>query len=265
METNHVGGGYALRQNILTTSHAPGSIHRSASRRKNNPINLPVGISQPDFGAVTLPSDSNFDIDPFTADTSIGQFDDPSSANDSYLAGGETVIPHLGPFNEDDLELMCMPAVLSPDSQSGSASLHPPSPAPLHPPGLPLPASLRSTSLQTPDRPTSSFSPAVAGPANYHSPTEVHTSLSPPLRVGRIPNDRKAMMEACFSQIQSLLDQAAQHTNRSRAQVFSLFANTQTVKRAGRTVWNIYESYFYEDPAREQKRAGIPGADCTSI
>jgi len=234
METNHVGGSYALRQNILTTSHAPGSIHRSVSCHKNNPINLPVGISQPDFGAVTLqPSNSNFNIDPFTADTSIGQFDDPPSANDSYLAGGETVIPYLGPFNEDELELMCMPVALSPDSQSGSPSLHPPSPAPLHPLGLPLPASLRSTSLQMPDRPTSSFSPAVAGPANYRSPTEVHTSLSPPLSVGHIPKDRKAMMEACFSQIQSLLDQAAQHTNRSRAQVFSLFANTQTVKRAG--------------------------------
>jgi hypothetical protein len=67
------------------------------------------------------------------------------------------------------------------------------------------------------------------------------------------------MMEAFFSQIESLLDQAAQQTNCSRAQVFLLFANTQTVKRAGRTVWNIYKSYFYEDPTREQKQAGIPG------
>jgi len=90
-------------------------------------------------------------------------------------------------------------------------------------------------------------------------------SLSPLLSVGHIPKDRKVMMEACFSQIQSLLDQAAQHTNHSRAQVFSLFANTQTVKHAGRTIWNIYKSYFYEDPAREQQQAGIPGADCMSI
>lgn len=268
MDTNRTGGGYTLRQNILTTAHAPGSIHRSASRRKNPPLGLEgeIPVPRPDFGTAPTPQTSgrnhDFSDDPFLADTSIDQFEDPPSANESHLAGGETVMPYLGQLSEDDLQSMCMPIVLSPEPQSS------PDPAPLHPPGLPLPASLRSAGLQTPDRPTSSFSSAVAqddGATNDHSPTGAQVSFSPPLSVGRIPKDRRAMMEACFSQIESLLDQAAQQTNRSRSQVFSLFANTQTVKRGGRTVWNIYESYFYEDPKREQDRVGIAGADCTSI
>ena len=69
-------------------------------------------------------------------------------------------------------------------------------------------------------------------------------------------------MESCFSQIESLLDKAAQAMNRKRANIFSLFVNTQTLKHSGRTMWNMYESYYYEDTEREQNRAEIPGTDC---
>ena len=170
-------------------------------------------------------------------------------------------MPYLGQLSEDNLQSMCMPIVLSLEPQSS------PDPGPLHRLGLPLPASLHSAGLQMPDCPTSSFSSAVVqddGPTNDHSPTEAQVSFSPPLSIGCIPKDRRAMMEACFSQIECLLDQAAQQTNRSRSQVFSLFANMQMVKCGGQTVWNIYESYFYEDPKREQDRVGVAGADCTS-
>ena len=236
---NQTGSGYSLRQNILTTNHAPESIHRSASRRKTRPLaQTGTVVPQPNFGAPSMPLHGIEALNPFIADASFSQFDDATSvsaADGEQLAGANTVTLYLGHFNAHELQSMCMPASLSP---------------PVSPPGLPIPPSLQQSGLKTPERPKSS---------------EEHQSPSPTLAVSRIPKDRKAIMETCFSEIESLLDKAAQATNRSRANVFSLFANTQTIKRAGRTVWNIYESYYYEDPEREQKRAGIPDADCTSF
>ena len=195
-------------------------------------------MPQPDFGAPSMPLHGNESFDPFLADTSFGQFDNAPSvgaADGEQLAGADTVTLYLGHFDANELQSMCTPASLSPAS--------------VHPPGLPISPSLRQSGLQTPEHPE---------PSEQQSP-------SPTLAVGHIPKDRKAIMESCFSEIESLLDKAAQATNRSQANVFSLFANTQTIKRAGRTFWNIYESYYYEDPEREQKRAGIPDADCTSV
>lgn len=236
MDTNPAGGGYSLRTNILTTTHAPGSIHRSASRRKNqllSPQSEPM--PQPDFGRVgggNAVAASQY-VD-FLADTSMGQFDDASPSSDHFSAGSEKdAIPPL-------------------PQSIGS----PTQPAPLDPRGF-----------KTPDR--RQLSPPDADLAEDHSAgdrdPEARASPSPTLGVGRIPKDRRVLMEECFSQIDSLLDRAAQVTNRSRSNIFSLYANTQTIKRGGRTAWNIYESYYYENPKREQDRAGIPDGDCRSF
>ena len=53
MNTQQPNGGYGLRQNIVTTNHAPGSIHCSATRRKNHPFGPQPGtVPQPDFGVM---------------------------------------------------------------------------------------------------------------------------------------------------------------------------------------------------------------------
>lgn len=242
MNTQQASGGYSLRQNIVTTNHAPGSIHRSASRRKNQLLSSQPGpVPQPDFGAMNtqgapatgqVPNTHGTqadELDPF--DTSIGRFDDASTphadaSTTQSLSGAEAVKSYIGEFTADVFESLCMPISLSPDSTGGATQSQ------LQP---------QAAGFQTPERPERSSS-----------------SPSP----GRIPKDRKAIMESCFSQIESLLDKAAQATNRKRANIFSLFANTQTIKRSGRMMWNMYESYYHEDPEREQNRAEIPGADC---
>jgi hypothetical protein len=92
MDHNPSGGGYSLRTNILATTHAPGSIHRSASRRKNGLLGPQVGpIPQPDFGAGNAKS-----TDPLLADASMGQFDDAAPPSTQCLAGSKKVTPYLG-------------------------------------------------------------------------------------------------------------------------------------------------------------------------
>ena len=185
-----------------------------------------------------MPLHGNESFNLFLADTSFGQFDNTPSvgaADGEQLAGADTVTPYLGHFDANKLQSMCTPASLSPVF--------------VHPPGLPISLSLQQSGLQTPECPE----------------TSEQQSPSPTLAVSRIPKDWKAIMESCFSEIESLLNKAAQATNPSQVNVFSLFSNTQTIKRTGWTFWNIYESYYYEDPEREQKRAGIPDADCMSV
>lgn len=254
MDTNPAGGGYSLRTNILTTTHAPGSIHRSASRRKNQLLSpQPESMPQPDFGRVgggNAVATSQY-VD-FLADTSVGQFDDANPSSSHSSAGSEKVASDVTADNLNSTDMMA-PFATPPLPQSGGS---PTQPAPLQP-----------RSFKTPDRRQLSHPGAVL--AENHSAgdddPEAQASLSPTFGIGRIPKDRRVLMEEYFSQIDSLLDRAAQMTNRTRSNIFSLYANTQAIKRGGRTAWNIYESYYYENPKREQDRAGIPDGDCGSF
>lgn len=261
MNTQQPNGGYGLRQNIVTTNHAPGSIHRSATRRKNHPFSPQPGtVPQPDFGVMNaqgapatgqVPNAHGAQVDqldPF--DTSIGQFDDAYSAPSATaqsLSGAEAIRTYIGELTPDELQSLCMPVSLTPDSSGGNSESQP---------------QPHTDGFQTPERPDHSPSSPVSNSEGGNKRLSGDLASDSP-SPGRIPKDRKAIMESCFSQIESLLDKAAQATNRKRANIFSLFANTQTLKRSGRTMWNMYESYYYEDPEREQNRAEIPGADCT--
>ena len=203
MDHNPTGGSYSLRMNILTTAHAPGLIHRSVSCQKNSLLGPQAGpIPQPHFGRGNARQAGNVEsINPFLADASMGRLDDPAPSGSECLTGSENVTPYLGDLSIDDLNTMCRPGSLMPDSAS------PECPAPPHAPFTSSsnhPTSFQTTppqppGLKTPERhnpPPSIVVPAKNDAARDHNPADHNpvggsSSLSPSLSIGWIPKDRR--------------------------------------------------------------------------
>ena len=88
------------------------------------------------------------------------------------------------------------------------------------------------------------------------------SASKPRQSTGRISKENWERLRSGFVRIDTLIDQLALETGRTRDNIISLWQNTHSFKRALMSGWNMYQRYFKDNRAQERKRAGDPTANC---